>query len=119
MSIKRKIKDRVHRRQQRVRAKFSGSAERPRLSVFRSLNHIGGQIIDDSVGNTLVSASSLGQAPVATGTKTEVAKAVGMALATRALAQGISKISFDRGSYLYHGRVKAFAEGLRAGGLEF
>lgn len=118
MSIKRKIKDRVQRRQQRVRAKFSGSVERPRLSVFRSLNHISGQIIDDTVGNTLASASSLGQVAV-TGTKTEIAKAIGLELATRALAKGISKISFDRGSCLYHGRVKAFAEGLRAGGLEF
>ena len=118
MSIQRKIKNRVQRRQYRVRAKFSGDIERPRLSVFRSLNHIGGQIIDDTAGNTLVSASSLGQA-AASGNKTEIAHAIGLELAARALAKGISKISFDRGSCLYHGRVKAFAEGLRAGGLEF
>lgn len=117
MSIQRKIKLGAWRRQARVRRKIN--AARPRLSVFRSLSNIYGQIIDDATGQTLVSGSSLTKAAKHTGTKTEIARAVGQALAVAALAKGVRQVSFDRGSFLYHGRVKAFAEGLRAGGLDF
>ncbi len=104
------------RRHQRVRRKISGDAGRPRLSVFRSLNHIYGQIIDDSSGKTLFSVSSLGQ-----GLKGNIegAKAIGASLAKRALAVSIETVVFDRGGYLYHGRVKAFADAAREGGLKF
>ena len=88
----------------------------PRVSVFRSLKQIYAQIIDDAQHATLVSCSSL---QISTnGTKTEIATAVGLELAKLALQQGITKAAFDRGSFLYHGRVKALAEGLRAGGLQ-
>ena len=110
------------RRHRRVRRKVYGTAERPRLNVFRSLNHIYAQVIDDERGVTLVSASTLdpelrGQL---TGlTKTEQAKKVGELVAKRALAAGIKRVVFDRGGYLYHGRVKALAEGSREAGLVF
>ena len=107
------------RRHKRVRGKVSGTPERPRLNVFRSETNIYAQIIDDSKGVTLVSASSLDKGFVREGTKTEVAKKVGEALAERAKAKGISAVVFDRGGYLYHGRVKALAEGAREGGLQF
>jgi large subunit ribosomal protein L18 len=105
----------------RVRKKVRGSAERPRLSVFRSLKHIHVQLIDDVAGRTLCAVSSaepsLRQAH-ARGNRAS-AEAVGKLLAERARAKGIAKVVFDRGGYLYHGRVKALAEGSRAGGLEF
>jgi large subunit ribosomal protein L18 len=107
------------RRHKRVRGKVSGTPERPRLNVFRSETNIYAQIIDDSNGVTLVSASSLDKGFVCEGTKTEVAKKVGEALAERAKAKGIDVVVFDRGGYLYHGRVKALAEGAREGGLQF
>jgi large subunit ribosomal protein L18 len=110
------------RRHQRVRKKIIGTAERPRLNVFRSLKHIYGQIIDDTQGHTLVAVSTLDpdlreQWPGLD--KTAQAKAVGQALAKRAQDKGIRKVVFDRGGYKYHGRVKALTEGSREGGLEF
>ena len=105
------------KRHLRVRGKISGTAECPRLNVFRSSKHIYAQIIDDEKGVTMVSASSL--ALKLKGNKTEVARQVGRALAEKALALGIKQVAFDRGPYKYHGRVKALAEGAREGGLEF
>ncbi|MBC7234967.1 MAG: 50S ribosomal protein L18 [Chloroflexi bacterium] len=110
------------RRHQRVRKKVFGTSERPRLNVFRSLQHIYAQVIDDTVGHTLVSASTLdGEIrEVCAGLKkTEAAKVVGKLLAERALAGGITKVVFDRGGYQYHGRVKALADAAREAGLEF
>jgi len=107
------------RRHKRVRGKIAGTPERPRLNVFRSETNIYAQIIDDAAGVTLVSASSLDKGFACDGTKTDVAKQVGMNLAERAKAKGIENVVFDRGGYLYHGRVKALAEGAREGGLQF
>ncbi len=110
------------RRHRRVRNRIVGTSERPRLSVFRSLQHIYAQIIDDATGRTLVAASSVepavkaqldGKKPIAE------SEAVGKVLSQRAREKGISKVVFDRGGYLYHGRVKALADGARAGGLVF
>ncbi len=110
-------------RQERVRKKVSGSAERPRLSVFRSLKHIYAQVIDDTTGRTIVAASSqegpIVEGATASGPKIEVSAAVGKALAERALAAGVTRVVFDRGGCKYHGRVKALADGSREGGLEF
>jgi len=106
------------KRQRRVRARVIGTAERPRLNVFRSLNGIYAQVIDDTKGHTLVAASTLDN-DVAEAPKTEQAKAVGKLVAERAKAAGISKVVFDRGGYLYHGRVKALADAAREGGLSF
>lgn len=110
------------RRHQRIRAKISGTAERPRLNVFRSLEHIYVQVIDDVAGHTLVSASTLEEtlaAELADKNKRQQATAVGKTLAQRAKDAGITQVVFDRGGYLYHGRVKALADGAREGGLEF
>jgi large subunit ribosomal protein L18 len=110
------------RRQRRVRAKVKGTAERPRLNVFRSAKHIFAQIIDDAQGHTLVAASTLDaeiRAQAATLKKTAESKAVGKLLAQRALARGLKQVVFDRGGYQYHGRVQALATGAREGGLEF
>ncbi len=110
------------RRHLRVRKKVFGTAQRPRLNVFRSLDHIYAQIIDDEVGHTLVSASSLEpelRKQVAGLSKVEKAKVVGRVLAERARAAGIEKVVFDRGGYRYHGRVRALAEASREGGLVF
>jgi large subunit ribosomal protein L18 len=110
------------RRHQRVRRKISGTAERPRLNVFRSLRHIYAQIINDEVGHTLVSASTSDlelKKQVEGLDKTAQARAVGKLLAERALAKGVTQVVFDRGGYQYHGRIKALAEGSREGGLEF
>lgn len=110
-------------RQTRVRKKVSGTPERPRLSVFRSLKHIYAQVIDDTTGRTIAAASSQealkGVADAPAGPKTDVSAAVGKALAQRALAAGVSRVVFDRGGCKYHGRVKALADGSREGGLEF
>lgn len=116
---RRAARDRRHRR---VRNKIVGTPERPRLSVYRSLKHLHVQIIDDTVGKTLVSASTTepelkGKLDY-TGNK-EAAKEVGQMIAKRAKDQGITKVSFDRGGNIYHGRVAALAEGAREGGLEF
>lgn len=107
------------KRHRRLRAKVEGSSERPRLAVFRSLNHIHVQVIDDTTGTTVVAASDVEPALKAEGTKTEVAKAVGEAVAKRALERGISRVVFDRGGFMYHGRVRALAEAARSAGLEF
>ena len=107
------------KRHMRVRAKISGTPERPRLSVFRSAKHIYAQIIDDVNGVTLASASSLDKAIEGYGGNVTAASAVGKLIAERALAKGIENVVFDRGGYLYHGRVQALAEGAREGGLKF
>lgn len=107
------------KRHQRVRKNISGTAERPRLNVYRSLNHIYAQIIDDTKGITLVSASSMDKGFTANGGNIEGAKAVGNAVAQKALEKGIKAVVFDRGGYIYHGRVAALADGAREGGLEF
>ena len=108
------------RRHKRVRRKISGSAERPRLSVFRSNRHIYAQIIDDREGRTLVSASSMEKELAKAGkSKSEVATEVGRLLASRARGEGVENVVFERGGNLYHGRVKALADGAREGGLLF
>jgi large subunit ribosomal protein L18 len=110
------------RRHRRVRKHLSGTPERPRLNVFRSLNEIYVQVIDDEAGRTLVSASTIDQelrSKMAGKTKSEQARLVGQAVAERAKNNGIEKIVFDRGGYRYIGRVKALADGAREGGLLF
>ncbi|MEZ4711300.1 MAG: 50S ribosomal protein L18 [Caldilineaceae bacterium] len=110
------------RRHARVRKKITGTTARPRLNIFRSLEHIYAQIIDDEVGRTLVSASTIDKAlraELAEKSPQEQAKLVGIAIAERAKANGIESVVFDRGGYPYHGRVKALAEGSREGGLAF
>jgi large subunit ribosomal protein L18 len=110
------------RRHMRIRAKISGTASRPRLNVFRSSRHIYAQVIDDKVGHTLAAASSLDSAlaeQMAGKTKKEQAAIVGKAVAERALEKGVANVVFDRGGYLYHGRVKALAESAREAGLQF
>lgn len=112
----------IERRQRikfRIKKIVSGTAQKPRLVVFRSNSEIYAQVIDDTKGVTLVAASSRDKDLKATGTKTEKAKQVGQAIAKKALVAGIESISFDRGGYLYHGRVKSLAEGAREGGLKF
>ncbi len=103
----------------RIRGKISGTAERPRLSVFRSNKETYVQLIDDVAGVTLVAASTRDKDFTRNGTKSEQGKLVGTTLAQKAAAKGISDVVFDRGGYLYHGRVKAVAEGAREGGLKF
>lgn len=106
------------KRHNRVRARMTGTADKPRLNVFRSLNHIYAQVIDDERGHTIVAASTLDK-DLSDAVKLEEAKAVGKLVAERAKEAGISKVVFDRGGYLYHGRIKALAEGAREGGLDF
>ena len=111
------------RRHMRIRRKVSGTAERPRLTVFRSLNHIYAQLVDDLNGRTLLTVSSL-DAEIRTGAKSakgkvSTGKAVGKRLALMAKEKGIERVCFDRSGYLYHGRVKAIADGAREGGLNF
>jgi len=103
----------------RVRGKVSGTAERPRLSVFRSENNIYAQIIDDVAGKTLCSASTVEKGFEGNGGNIEAAKKIGQAIAERAKAKGIENVVFDRGGYIYHGRVQALADGAREGGLNF
>jgi len=110
------------RRHRRVRAKLSGTAERPRLNVFRSLNHIYAQVIDDEAGVTIAAASTVEKevAGKASGkTKKDQAALVGSTIAERAKSAGIEVVVFDRGGYRYHGRVKALADAAREGGLQF
>ena len=107
------------KRHKRVRAKISGTAECPRLNVFRSLQHIYAQLIDDVAGVTLVSASTTEKDFTNYGGNKEAAKAVGMLLAERAKEKNINDVVFDRGGYVYTGRVAALAEGAREGGLNF
>ena len=106
-------------RHKRVRAKINGTADRPRLDVFRSAKNIYAQVIDDVAGNTLVAASSLDKEIEGNGGNKTAARAVGKLVAERCKAKGIEKVVFDRGGYLYHGRVAELAEGAREGGLEF
>ena len=107
------------KRHKRVRAKISGTASRPRLAVYRSNAHISAQIIDDVAGVTLVSASTHEKDFQGNGGNKVAARAVGKLLAERANAKGITEVVFDRGGYLYHGRVSELAEGAREGGLKF
>lgn len=108
------------KRHRRVRAKVSGTAERPRLNVFRSIRHIYAQLIDDDAGVTLAAASSLDPSLRATsGGNIEGARQVGALIAARAIEKGINRVVFDRGGYKYHGRVKSLADAAREGGLEF
>ncbi len=110
------------RRHRRVRVKVQGVSSRPRLCVFRSLNHVFAQVIDDLQGHTLVSASTLDPEIKNDGagkSKADEAQLVGLTLAKRALSKGIEQVVFDRGGYKYHGRVKALAEAARQGGLKF
>ena len=109
---------RLHRHT-RVRGKISGTAERPRLNVFRSLNHIYAQLIDDVKGVTIVAASSVEKDFGENGGNKAAARKVGETLAKRALEKGIECVVFDRGGYIYHGRVQELAEGAREGGLKF
>ncbi len=106
----------------RIRTRVRGRTERPRVNVYRSLQHIYAQVVDDSRGQTLVSASTVDKqvrATLKSGGNVAAAQAVGKVLAERARAAGVTRVVFDRGGYAYHGRVKALAEALRAGGLKF
>lgn len=110
------------RRQYRVRKPLHGTAERPRLAVFRTSKHIYAQVIDDTTGKTVASASSVDReirSSVGFGGNKQAAEVIGKAVAERARAAGVSKVCFDRGSYKYHGRVAALADAARAAGLEF
>ena len=109
------IRQRIHAR---IRQKLAGTAERPRLNVYRSLNHIYAQVIDDQKGETLASASTLAL-KLKTGGNVSAAKEIGKVIAERAAEKGVKRVVFDRGGYLYHGRVKALADAAREAGLEF
>jgi len=113
-----KIRRRIH---ERLRRRLQGTAERPRLNVYRSLNHIYAQVIDDSTGKTLAAASTAqgGKGSKRTGGNVASAKEVGKTIAQRAREKGVKKVVFDRGGYLYHGRIKALADAAREAGLEF
>ena len=125
--MSRKVKEREARRERRhrrVRRKVEGTTERPRLVVHRSLKHIQGQVVDDVTGKVLAGVSTLvpelkTERGNEEATKTSLSKAAGKLLAERAQKAGVTKVVFDRGGYVYHGRVAAFAEGAREGGLEF
>lgn len=109
---------RRHRRQVGIRRRITGTSQRPRLCVFRSLNHIYAQIIDDMAGRTLAAASTRGLKLDKTG-NASAASAVGKQIAEKAKAAGVQRVAFDRGGFAYHGRIKALAEAAREGGLEF
>ena len=113
---KNEVRLRVHRR---IRRRVAGSAERPRLAVYRSIAHIYAQVIDDRSGHTLVSASSNDKGASANGGNIAGAKEIGRLIAERAKGKGLTKVVFDRGGYLYHGRIKALADAAREAGLEF
>ncbi|MBQ6998854.1 MAG: 50S ribosomal protein L18 [Clostridia bacterium] len=122
MVNKKSSNDQRIKRHYRVRKNVSGTAERPRLNVFRSSSNIYAQIIDDTAGVTLVAASSLDadvKASITNGGNKEAAKAVGIAVAKKAIEKGIKQVVFDRGGYIYHGRVAELAAGAREGGLDF
>ena len=110
------IRTRIHTR---IRRKVEGTPERPRLAVFRSVNHIYAQIIDDSQGHTLAAAASTEKDLRGKGGNVEGAKLIGKAVAQRAKEKGVTKVVFDRGGFLYHGRIKALADAAREAGLEF
>ncbi len=107
------------RRKRRIRKKVTGTQERPRLTIFRSAKHMYAQIVDDSTGRTLAGTSSRAKGFSAEGDKKASAKAVGAAIADAGKRAGVSQVVFDRNGYIYHGRVKALAEGAREGGLSF
>jgi large subunit ribosomal protein L18 len=113
---KKEIRSRIHKR---IRRKLRGTAERPRLAVFRSLAHIYAQVIDDGQSKTLASASSVDKGVKTKGGNVAAAKTIGALVAERAKEKGISRVVFDRGGFPYHGRVKALADAARAAGLEF
>ncbi len=113
---KKEIRTRIHKR---IRRKIAGTTERPRLAIFRSVAHIYAQVIDDSKGVTLVSASSVDKGAKTNGGNVAAAKAIGKLVAERAKDKGVKQVVFDRGGYAYHGRVKALADAARAAGLEF
>ena len=113
---KKEIRSRIHKR---IRRKLAGTSERPRLAVFRSVAHIYAQVIDDTAGKTLVSASSVDKSGKTNGGNIAAAKAIGKLVAQRAKDKGIKSVVFDRGGYQYHGRVKALADAAREAGLEF
>ncbi|OMH40259.1 50S ribosomal protein L18 [Desulfurobacterium indicum] len=115
-------KERIAKKHRRVRKKVFGTPERPRLAVYKSLKHMYAQIIDDTKGHTLVAASTVDKEvkeKIKGLSKTEAARVVGQVIAERAKAKGITAVVFDRGGFIYHGRIKAIAEGAREGGLEF
>ena len=113
---KKEIRRRIH---SRIRRKLAGNTERPRLAVFRSVAHIYAQVIDDTEGKTLVSASSVDKGARTNGGNVAAAKAIGKLVAERAKEKGITRVVFDRGGFAYHGRIKALADAARAAGLEF
>ena len=115
-TAKNEIRSRIHKR---IRRKLAGTADRPRLAVFRSVAHIYAQVIDDDAGRTLVSASSVDKAAKTNGGNVAAAKVIGKLVAERANEKGIKAVVFDRGGYRYHGRVKALADAAREAGLEF
>ncbi len=121
--IKKPDRNQVRRkRHQRVRNKINGSSEMPRLNVYRSLNNIYAQVINDEEGRTLAAASTLSpevKAKLTNGSNVDAAKAVGELVAQRAVEKGVTKVAFDRAGYLYHGRVKALADAARENGLKF
>lgn len=115
-------RENVEKRHMRVRQYVNGTPERPRLNVYRSLNNIYAQVIDDTVGHTLVSASTLDKdvkEKLSSLSKKEVAKMVGELVAKRAIEKGITEVVFDRGGHIYHGRIKELADGAREAGLKF
>jgi large subunit ribosomal protein L18 len=111
------VRQRRERRHRSLRRRLRGTAERPRFNVFRSSANVFVQLIDDDLGSTLIAASSIEKS--VSGKKTEQSRAVGELVARRAKEKGITRVVFDRGGYIFHGRVKAVADGARAGGLEF
>jgi large subunit ribosomal protein L18 len=113
---KKEIRNRIH---QRIRRKLSGTSQRPRLAVFRSVAHIYAQVIDDTEGKTIVSASSVDKGGRTNGGNVAAAKSIGRLVAERAREKGIKSVVFDRGGYQYHGRIKALADAAREAGLEF
>ena len=113
---KKEIRNRIH---QRIRRKLSGTPQRPRLAVFRSVAHIYAQVIDDTEGKTIVSASSVDKGGKTNGGNVAAAKSIGKLVAQRAKEKGIKSVVFDRGGYQYHGRIKALADAAREAGLEF
>ncbi len=121
--IQNNTKERYRKKRERIRKKIAGTLVRPRLTVYRSLKHVYAQIIDDSTGKTLVSASSLAKELRDEAKKVskpmELFKLVGVAAAKKALEKNIKEVVFDRNGYLYHGRIKAIADGAREGGLKF
>jgi large subunit ribosomal protein L18 len=113
---KKEIRKRIHKR---IRGKLSGTADRPRLAIFRSVAHIYAQVIDDGSGTTLASASTVDKTSKSGGGNVAAAKTIGKLVAQRAQEKGIKQVVFDRGGYKYHGRVKALADAAREAGLEF